>query len=54
MSNRKSFNVNITKDDDEKVEISLSHSHDFDTDMEYGDLVSKLESVFSNLTEEKK
>ena len=54
MSNRKSFNVNVTKDDDDKVEISLSDSYDFSTDTEYGDLVSKLESVFSNLSDKNK
>ena len=54
MSSRKSFNVNVTKDDDDKVEISLSDSYDFSTDMEYGDLVSKLESVFSNLSDQNK
>ena len=55
MQNRKSFTINVNKDDDEKVEISISNSHDFSTDLEYSDLVARLEDVFSlNRNEDKK
>ena len=47
MQNRKSFTINVNKDEDEKVEVSVSHSDDFTTDLEYSDLVGKLKSVFS-------
>ena len=54
MQNRKSFTINVNKDEDEKVEISISNSHDFSTDLEYSDLVARLEDVFSlNRNEDK-
>ena len=48
MSNRESFNINISKDDTGIVEVSLSTSKDFNSDIEFPDLVKKLEAVFNS------
>ena len=48
MSNRESFNINIRKDDTGIVEVALSTAKDFNSDIEFPDLVKKLEAVFNS------
>ena len=46
MSNEKRFNIDIRQDGNGLVDISISNSQDINSNMEYDDLVKRLEDVF--------
>ena len=48
MTNSRRFNIDVSKDEDGKVDISLSTNQDFRTNLDFDDVVNKLESVFDN------
>ena len=52
MSNRRRFNIDISKDEDGLIDVSISNSQDFNSNLEFDDLVKRLEGVF--LTKGKK
>ena len=52
MNNRKRFNIDISKDEDGLIDVSISNSQDFNSNLEFDDLVKRLEGVF--LTKGKK
>ena len=46
MNNRQTFNIDVSKDEDGKVDVSLTTNQDFRTNLDFDDVVNKLESVF--------
>ena len=47
MNNRKRFTIDVSQDENGLVDISISNSHDFNSDIQYEDLVKRLENVFN-------
>ena len=48
MTNSKRFNIDVSLDENGVVDVSLSTNQDFRSNLEFDDLVNKLEGVFVN------
>ena len=48
MTNSKRFNIDVSLDENGVVDVSLSTNQDFSSNLEFDDLVKKLEGVFVN------
>ena len=46
MSKSKSYDIRINQDENGVVDVSVSNSQDFNIEMDFSELVKKLESVF--------
>ena len=46
MTKSQHFDIHINEDENEIVEVSISMSQDFKIDMEFSEIVKKLEEVF--------
>tara|TARA_B100001250_G_C19136595_1_gene501956 strand:- start:16 stop:183 length:168 start_codon:yes stop_codon:yes gene_type:complete len=46
MNNSRRFNIDVSQDEDGKVDISLSTNQDFRTNLDFDEVVKKLEGVF--------